>query len=35
MLPTTEREVEVVGVKDKPSRQYGGQNEPRAFIFLR
>lgn len=33
LLPAAEGEVEVVGIQDKHTKQYGGQNEPRAFIF--
>ena len=34
MLPAAEGEVEVVHIQDKHTKQYGGQDEPRALIVF-
>ena len=34
MLPAAEGEVEVVHTQNKHTKQYGGQDEPRAFIVF-
>ena len=34
MLPAGEGEVEVVHIQGKHIKQYGGQDEPRAFIVF-
>ena len=34
VLPAAEGEVKVVSIQDRHTKKYGGQNEPRAFIFF-
>ena len=34
MLPAAEGEVEVVHVQHRDTKQYGGQDKPRAFIMF-
>ena len=34
MLPAAEGEVKVAHIQGKHTKQYGGQNEPRAFIVF-